>query len=273
MLTDVARNCLLAKLLNGILLFSAILDRIATVDLEGPEALGLAARMGVTISENQPEKPWAYTAWNDVMVARVSFTGAPGLRLFIPSDQKPRVMEQLQKAGASEASLDAARAVRLEHFKPRFGEDIFTTTLTQEAQQMHAVNFNKGCYIGQEIVERVGGVSTIAAHVAACRDGKLRCPPAGFGLSAASESPMQRFGKAIVFARRTVRIEEPFVRWAMERGWPAAYYLAADIPHPSETIAAGRPVLTVFGESSARECQEQLRRRVGEVEDRLYGFS
>jgi aminomethyltransferase len=126
-------------------------DRIATLDLEGPEALALAARMGVTV----PEKPWAHTAWNDALVARVSFTGAPGLRFFVPTDQKPRVIELLQLAGACEASLEAARIVRLEHFKPRFGEDIFTTTLSQETQQMHAVNFNKGCYIGQEIVERV----------------------------------------------------------------------------------------------------------------------
>ena len=126
-------------------------DRIATVDLEGPEALALAERMGIPV----PEKPWAHTAWNDAIVARVSFTGAPGVRFFVPADQKSRVVELLQEAGATEGSLQAARVVRLEHFQPRFGEDIFTTTLSQETQQMHAVNFNKGCYIGQEIVERV----------------------------------------------------------------------------------------------------------------------
>jgi folate-binding protein YgfZ len=126
-------------------------DRIATLDLEGPEALAVAARMGVPV----PGKPWAHTAWNEVTVANASFTGAPGLRFFLPADRKPHVIELLQNAGAREAGLDAARIVRLEHFKPRFGEDIFTTTLSHETQQMHAVNFNKGCYIGQEIVERV----------------------------------------------------------------------------------------------------------------------
>ena len=45
--------------------------------------------------------------------------------------------------------------MRLEHGKPRYGEDIFDTTLPQETQQIHAVNFAKGCYIGQEIVERI----------------------------------------------------------------------------------------------------------------------
>jgi folate-binding protein YgfZ len=126
-------------------------DRIATLDLEGPEALAMAARIGVPI----PEKPWTHTAWNEMTVANVSFTGAPGLRFFAPADGRPRLIELLQNAGAGEAGLDAARIVRLEHFKPRFGEDIFNTTLSHETQQMHAVNFNKGCYIGQEIVERV----------------------------------------------------------------------------------------------------------------------
>jgi folate-binding protein YgfZ len=93
--------------------------------------------------------------WNGVTVANVSFTGAPGLRFFAPATEKPRLINLFQNAGAPEAGLDAARVVRLEHFKPRYGEDIFDSTLSQETQQAHAVNFSKGCYIGQEIVERV----------------------------------------------------------------------------------------------------------------------
>ena len=45
--------------------------------------------------------------------------------------------------------------VRLEHGKPRYGEDISDRFLAQEANQPHALHFSKGCYLGQEIVERV----------------------------------------------------------------------------------------------------------------------
>ena len=45
--------------------------------------------------------------------------------------------------------------VRLEHGKPRYGEDISERFLAQEANQPHALHFSKGCYLGQEIVERV----------------------------------------------------------------------------------------------------------------------
>lgn len=126
-------------------------NRTSTIDLEGPQALALAARIGAPV----PEKPWAHLEWNGLTVANVSLTGEPGLRFFAPIDEKSRLIDMLQNAGAPEASLDAARIVRLEHFQPRYGEDIFDTTLSAETQQTHAVNFNKGCYIGQEIVERV----------------------------------------------------------------------------------------------------------------------
>jgi folate-binding protein YgfZ len=38
---------------------------------------------------------------------------------------------------------------------PRYGQDITETTLPQETRQMHALHFQKGCYLGQEIVERI----------------------------------------------------------------------------------------------------------------------
>ena len=126
-------------------------ERMATLALEGPEAMAVAARAGTPV----PEKPWTHTLWNGVMTANVSFTGAPGLRFFAPAAEKPQLVERFEGAGAKQASAEAARTVRLEHFQPRYGEDIFDTTLSQETQQAHALSFTKGCYIGQEIVERV----------------------------------------------------------------------------------------------------------------------
>jgi folate-binding protein YgfZ len=126
-------------------------DRLATLALEGPDTPTIAARLGIPL----PENPWAHTEWNGVTVANVSFTGAPGLRFFAPATGKPHLIDLFQNAGSPEVDLADARVVRLEHFKPRYGEDIFESTLSQETQQAHAVNFSKGCYIGQEIVERV----------------------------------------------------------------------------------------------------------------------
>jgi folate-binding protein YgfZ len=67
----------------------------------------------------------------------------------------------LEVAGARSATLEEARIVRIENGKPVYGEDIRETTLPQETQQMHAVSFNKGCYIGQEIVERIRALGQV----------------------------------------------------------------------------------------------------------------
>ncbi len=68
---------------------------------------------------------------------------------------RTELMRQLGAAGAVAADPESARVVRIEHARPRYGEDVFNTTLAMETQQNHALHFSKGCYLGQEIVERV----------------------------------------------------------------------------------------------------------------------
>ena len=59
------------------------------------------------------------------------------------------------RRGQSPLRKEDAEAARIEHFVPRYGCDITEHTLPQETQQMHALHFQKGCYLGQEIVERI----------------------------------------------------------------------------------------------------------------------
>ena len=120
--------------------------------VEGPAAAEALAAAGIPV----PDAPFSHLEWEGTkVVARLTSTGEPGFRLFLPAGDKPGTVSRLEKAGIPAADALAARAVRLEHFKPRYGEDIFETTLPQETQQLYAVHFNKGCYLGQEIVERV----------------------------------------------------------------------------------------------------------------------
>jgi folate-binding protein YgfZ len=49
----------------------------------------------------------------------------------------------------------AVEALRILEGTPLYGVDISEKTLAQETGQMRALNFNKGCYLGQEIVERI----------------------------------------------------------------------------------------------------------------------
>jgi aminomethyltransferase len=125
--------------------------RTAAIGLEGPGAAAVLAALGAASAE----AAYAHAAWGDAMVAAVTVTGQPGARIFCPAEQAAGVVHRLEAAGAVEASAEDARLVRIENGKPRYGEDIRETSLPQETQQMHAVSFNKGCYLGQEIVERI----------------------------------------------------------------------------------------------------------------------
>jgi folate-binding protein YgfZ len=125
--------------------------RTGEIGLEGPGAAAVLAALGAPA----PEAEYSHLGWNDSTIARASLTGQPGFRIFCPASAAGDILRELQSAGAKPATAGDARVVRIENGKPRYGEDIRDSTLPQETQQMHAVSFTKGCYIGQEIVERI----------------------------------------------------------------------------------------------------------------------
>src|SRR6185312_1603266 len=123
----------------------------AVIDVEGPESGKILEQLQAT----PLDQPWDIQAWEGGMIATVSATGAVGFRVFIPASEKADVIAKLTSAGVPEAKPDEVRTVRIENGKPRYGEDITERYLAQETNQMHAVAYGKGCYLGQEIVERV----------------------------------------------------------------------------------------------------------------------
>ncbi len=72
-----------------------------------------------------------------------------GERIYGPVADKEQTKERLD---ASEGDF---HAWRVEHYIPRYGEDITDKTLAQETALQSALHFQKGCYLGQEIVERI----------------------------------------------------------------------------------------------------------------------
>jgi aminomethyltransferase len=143
-------------------------ESLTAIGVEGPKAEEVLAAMGAPI----PEAPYSHLDWDGRIVARVNATGEPGFCIF---------GSKLTDAPADAESL---RVVRLEHAKPRYGEDIFDTTLPQETQQKHALNFNKGCYIGQEIVERIRSRGHVNRLLVGLRIDGASPPPSGTKLSA-----------------------------------------------------------------------------------------
>ncbi len=71
-----------------------------------------------------------------------------------PGMMKP-TWDAFLAAGATAVGADALERRRISLGIPRYGVDIRERDLPQETGQMRALNFTKGCYLGQEIVERI----------------------------------------------------------------------------------------------------------------------
>jgi len=130
-------------------------DAAATIAVEGPESAEVMQRAGAPVPESDYSSADWGEAWGESVVARLNSTGSTGFFIFSPLSEKPALISRLEAAGAQPADAEAARIVRLEHGKPRYSEDISDRFLGQEANQPQALHFSKGCYLGQEIVERV----------------------------------------------------------------------------------------------------------------------
>lgn len=123
----------------------------AALGIEGPQAASVLEAAGAPV----PSALFSHAAWGERRVVRSSVTGLPGFQVIAPLAQKDTLVTQIEAAGAAAADPEAVRTVRVESGKARYGEDISDRVLVHETQVLSAVHFSKGCYLGQEIVERV----------------------------------------------------------------------------------------------------------------------
>jgi folate-binding protein YgfZ len=128
-----------------------ITEETFCLGLEGPKAIEVASNCGLPA----PHHRFSHVRWGDFFAAAISETGAHGVRIYGAIGSKDEAIRAIEGAGAIAASAEDAETVRIENFVPKYGREITEHTLPQETQQLHALHFQKGCYLGQEIVERI----------------------------------------------------------------------------------------------------------------------
>ena len=116
------------------------------VAVEGPMAVAWLEERGLAA----PAGDFNFTRWGDRIVVKISATGLPGFRVIAPATELASLLE-----GVPLATAEEMEAARIENGRPRYGVDFTEMHIAHETGLMHALHFNKGCYLGQEIVERV----------------------------------------------------------------------------------------------------------------------
>lgn len=133
--------------------------------LAGPGAraalVGLAGELPPAAEARWGHGP-AEIAGRPVRLASRPLLGVEAWTLWTAADDAEAVAGAALAAGAVPVGFDALDTVRIEAGVPSWGREYDDSNLPQETGVEEALNFTKGCYLGQEVVARIhyrGGVN------------------------------------------------------------------------------------------------------------------
>lgn len=185
------------------------------VGLTGPLAAEVLERVGLPVLVTPLTR--TTVEWNgwDVRILRGYGVLGQHYAFWIPSAGLGKLWSCLRTGGANPVGCAAVEAFRVAEGIPAYGVDIQERDLPQETAQMRALHFSKGCYLGQEIVERIRSRGNVRKHL---RPLELSGPIAASGteltledgtvagtVTSACELPLKKGAKS--FALAMIRTE------------------------------------------------------------------
>jgi folate-binding protein YgfZ len=135
-------------------------EQLTALGVAGPKAREVLQNAGIAIPEMQPLEILDATCECDCdcvkcTVVRGEDAAYESYELWLAPSEARKTWEALLAHGATPVGFEAIETQRIANGIPLYGVDIRERDLPQETEQMRALNFNKGCYVGQEIVERI----------------------------------------------------------------------------------------------------------------------
>ena len=137
-----------------------ISEEWTALGLAGPMSRGVLNAAGISVPELQPLQTHVAHCQCDCgclecMVVRGEDERRESYEIWLAPKDVLKTWHGLLTAGATPVGSEALERLRIASGVPLYGVDIRERDLPQETEQARALNFNKGCYVGQEIVERI----------------------------------------------------------------------------------------------------------------------
>lgn len=139
-------------------------EQFARLGVAGPRAADVAAWAGVDDLGDLAPLSTAQLADEATGLMRHDFAGLPGFELLIPRSAAHERWNSFRDAAELlPAGLHVLDVLRIEAGIPWLGRDIDSTVIPPETGQIErAISYNKGCYLGQEIIERMRSHGSLA---------------------------------------------------------------------------------------------------------------
>ncbi|QNI37595.1 CAF17-like 4Fe-4S cluster assembly/insertion protein YgfZ [Edaphobacter albus] len=224
--------------------------------LIGPKAASLLAQLGLVI-DDFAELAVRTLTWNSATITliRAHDPLVPRYELWVSTQEEARaVRKALEENGAIPCEAEPLDWLRLLEGTPLYGTDIRDRDLPQETNQARALHFNKGCYLGQEIVERIRSRGNVHRTFMGFRlEGTL--PVSGTALESAGKQAgeLTSFATIPLAGRNLQRALGYIRREALERHEPIQY--AGGTAHPDSSPFS---VVEPKSSSQASELQERI---------------
>ena len=150
----------------------------------GPQAASVLAKIGLSV-DDLGTLEMRTASWNasPISVFHMHSPLVPRFELWAIPEVTQKLAEALHNAGAINCDLQSLEWLRILEGTPLYGADIRDRDLPQETGQTRALHFSKGCYLGQEIVERIRSRGNVHRTFSAFRL-KGNLPTAGTPLEA-----------------------------------------------------------------------------------------
>jgi folate-binding protein YgfZ len=182
--------------------------RYGTLALEGPKTAAIVQELsGLDVAETEDLSPHdAAVGSIPCRVVRRSLGGVPGAEFVTETGNLPALWQILSEAahshGGGPMGYAALSATRLAQGIPWFGYDFGEKQIPHEAglQETH-ISYTKGCYTGQEIVERVRSRGQVNRQ-------RLRLVFSG-DVVPEPEAPLTLDGKEVGYVTRAARAWDP----------------------------------------------------------------
>jgi folate-binding protein YgfZ len=131
-------------------------EKLAAIALAGPNTLETLRAAAFDIPSLAPGQ-FVELIWQqmNLVLVRSDNRNVEAFELWSPPENIEKLHGALVRAGAKPAGTAAVELLRIAAGISCYGVDIRERDLPQETEQERALSFVKGCYVGQEIVERI----------------------------------------------------------------------------------------------------------------------